>query len=70
MDTFVAPVVYQLGETVIIPTGKGTVQFWFMDKEKGLLLAVSQTKKQTKLEHNQFWKLHFLKPNKVKKIEE
>ena len=69
MDSFVAPVVYQLGETVQIPTGKGTVQYWLIDKGI-LLLAVSQTRKQTKLAYNQFWKLHFLKPNKVKKIEE
>ena len=73
--TFVPPAIYQLGEEVEIPTGRGNVQFWLKEKGK-LLLAVSQTKKQTKLVPityndriiDRLWQLHFVKPNKVKKI--
>jgi len=65
--TFVAPVKYQLGEEVNIPTGRGNVQFWLEDKGK-LFLVVSQTRKQTELSPKSLWRLHYLKPNKVKKI--
>jgi len=67
MSIFVPPARYQLGEEVIIPTGRGNVQFWLQDKES-LFLAVSQTRRQTKLSPNSLWQLHYLAPEMVKKI--
>ena len=64
---FVPPVKYQLFEEVNIPTGRGNVQFWLRDKDK-LLLAISQSKKQTEVPPNSLWILHYLAPEKVKKI--
>ena len=67
---FVPPARYLLGEEVEIPTGRGNVQFWLSDKGK-ILLAVAQLNKQKPTELDSpgsHWQLHFLKPNKVKKI--
>ena len=64
---FVAPVKYQLFEEVSIPTGRGNVQFWLRDKDK-LLLAVSQSKKQTEVPPTSLWIMRYLAPELVKKI--
>ena len=65
--TFVPPARYQLGEEVETPTGRGNAQFWLNDKENGILLVVSQNRKQTELPPGSLWVLRYLKPNKVKK---